>query len=78
MPVQLHLPNFAYSSTVFFSPTLKPSVVAAWRSSSAELAMLYCKAKLSNDRVPSGSSQDKRVGTLTYRRVVNMTREICY
>ena len=73
MPVQLHLPSFAYSSTVFFSPTLKPSVVAAWRSSSAELAMLYCKAKLSNDRVSSG-----QVGTLTYRRVVNMIREICY
>ena len=30
----MHSPSFAYSSTVFFSPTLNPSVVEAWRSSS--------------------------------------------
>ena len=35
----MHSPSFAYSSTVFFSPTLNPSVVEGWRSSSAWLAM---------------------------------------
>ena len=34
------LPSFAYSSTVFFSPTLKPSVLDATRSSSAAEAIL--------------------------------------
>lgn len=36
-----NIPSFAYSSTVFFSPTLKPSVFEATKSSSAdELAMV--------------------------------------
>ena len=39
----MHLPSFAYSSTVFFSPTLNPSVVEAWRSSSPWLAMFIVK-----------------------------------
>lgn len=33
-------PSFAYSSTVFFSPTLKPSVLEATRSSSPWDAMV--------------------------------------
>ena len=37
------LPSFVYSSTVFFSPTLNPSVFSGWRSSSALLAMLQEK-----------------------------------
>lgn len=36
-----YLPNFAYSSMVFFSPTLKPSVSEACRSSSAWLAIVH-------------------------------------
>ncbi len=34
------VPSFAYSSTVFFSPTLKPSVLEATRSSSPWDAMI--------------------------------------
>ena len=35
-----HIPNFAYSSIVFFSPGLYPSVLDATKSSSAWLAIV--------------------------------------
>lgn len=36
----IRVPSLAYSSTVFFSPTLKPSVLEATRSSSPWDAMV--------------------------------------
>lgn len=49
----MHSPSFAYSSTVFFSPTLKPSVVEAWRSSSPWVAILINNNVKSKDWIMS-------------------------
>ena len=44
-----YIPSFAYSSTVFFSPTLKPSVFEATRSSSADELAITCTSFFQGD-----------------------------